>query len=379
MRNAENGFTEEEHKRKLLEGNFFNGETIQFIQKQAYSPGMINQGFIYVVWTICTIVLIANIIITVNIIPHWALCTIALVVAFIVMSFYLTYTFAFDELASKALALTNYRILLLSEGTWVKIVSLPYSNVEMEEWKEDGLKFWFSPNKFENGGRPHIKILGLSAEEKLRVQELFLQGKTRNLSSFKPLSPLSPKYECSKEISHVVQDHLPLLWEHKLSDTSPYSIWVKVLILGFLIASFLIGGVPGVMLGMGYNTLHICIVTAIIVLCWVLAIIFVRYSRTGYFAITENSLLKIELRWRGTCVESLPFHKVYPIFNWSVYYFTRANEQNGSRTNYDLKHYFPTAKGFFIAGPSSGIVQREEIIFRKYLDTLKDVSTVECV
>eukprot|EP01112_Ceratiomyxa_fruticulosa_P012020 TRINITY_DN3308_c0_g4_i1.p1 TRINITY_DN3308_c0_g4~~TRINITY_DN3308_c0_g4_i1.p1 ORF type:complete len:198 (+),score=27.88 TRINITY_DN3308_c0_g4_i1:841-1434(+) len=195
----------------------------------------------------------------------------------------------------------------------------------------------------------------------------------------------SPKYECSKEIASLVQNHLPFLWERKLPRYSTFYPWAKVLAFGFPVMCFLIAVGPGLLLGIEVSPFLQWLLTIIIIAAWLFSTILAAFcSARYYFAITEKGLLKIEKGWRGARVQSLPFGKVYPISTGAQHKTVERipavpDEPVVGKDIVNLRHRFPEHEGFFLAGSAYELIQREEIIFRKYLDTLKEVNTVENV
>eukprot|EP01112_Ceratiomyxa_fruticulosa_P012017 TRINITY_DN3308_c0_g2_i1.p1 TRINITY_DN3308_c0_g2~~TRINITY_DN3308_c0_g2_i1.p1 ORF type:complete len:378 (+),score=49.93 TRINITY_DN3308_c0_g2_i1:737-1870(+) len=351
---------------KAYNFNLFKGEKILFTQKDtAISKLLFNLAVDFVLFCI-----IPELIVYFVTVGHYErfLFIIMFVCAYLTISFYYRRKFTF----SSTLVLTNYRIL--SQISF-DIVSLPYTNIEMKEWKNDGLQFWFTPNRDSNGGRAHIEASGLSEEEKRTVQELFFEGKSRDLSDFQPSVTTSPNYECKdKEIVHLVQDYLPFLWYYKLPRWSDCFPWTKVFILGLSVVFFLLAIGPGIIMLSGMHGLPIKVLSAIIVIVWFLIVLIVAFTTRVYFAITEKGLLRIETSLRGSRVQSLPFDKVYPIYSEMSSLF----QQNKQRTPAHIRsHYLQTFGNFEVSGTE--IIAREEIIFRKYLDTLNDgfYSTVE--
>eukprot|EP01112_Ceratiomyxa_fruticulosa_P012689 TRINITY_DN3528_c0_g1_i4.p1 TRINITY_DN3528_c0_g1~~TRINITY_DN3528_c0_g1_i4.p1 ORF type:complete len:378 (-),score=49.36 TRINITY_DN3528_c0_g1_i4:43-1176(-) len=364
---------ESQHKVQVVEffkGNLWNGETILFIQKKPQSSG---DGY----FLLCSLPVLISAVIPPLLLYYaikpseeWMFFLMMLSMAPAFFTLYFTSRIFESTVVFKMLALTNYRILVLSDRT---MISLPYTNVEVKDWQKDGLQFWFTPNKHEKGRYAPVEVLGLSNEEKRQVQELLLQGKCQDLSSFQPSVP-SPKWECDNKIAQIVNDHLPFLWECKgLPLLSFYHPWTKVFVWGFVIVYFTIGIVPGIMMGFAVSEFLQLLFTVISIAVWLFMVLWVMFYTQHYFVITERGLLKIETGLNGTIVQSIAFDKVYPIFSPSVYFL---NFQSGHKLNLSQKvqHNFQTpSSGFFISGEVSDRFLRGEIIFKKYLDTVKKV------
>eukprot|EP01112_Ceratiomyxa_fruticulosa_P012021 TRINITY_DN3308_c0_g5_i1.p1 TRINITY_DN3308_c0_g5~~TRINITY_DN3308_c0_g5_i1.p1 ORF type:complete len:372 (+),score=39.63 TRINITY_DN3308_c0_g5_i1:690-1805(+) len=351
--------------------NLFNGEKILFSQK--HSRISTCWDVLFYVALLAVVIQIAPLLTVLPGLFHryeWTLFASFLGLAFTVAVFYFRKRIMY-KCCSNLFVLTNYRIL--QKVGLLGVVSLPYTNVEMREWKEDGLLFWFTPNRDSNGGRAHIQVSGLSEDEKCKVQELFFEGKARDLSGFQPLSTLTPNYEVGKEIGHLLQEHLPLLWYYKLPLASYFHPWLKVFALGLCIVCTLIVAGPGVTMTFGvWSGASLWLPCVIFIGIWLLIVMLVLFSTRVHFAITEKGLLKIKTDIIGACIESLGFDKVYPIYS-----FMNASQSNGWLDDYttDIRsHSFQSIDGLELCGKE--IVSQEEVIFRKYLDTLKDGANV---
>jgi len=344
----------------------FHNEEILFHKKPTTLSSVID--FLIVFFLPCSLVpLLLFGPITFNILvyfPNYAFLysTIAVFLPIFCFSFYL----GVYRTRAKWFFLTNYRIAM--SFTASSIVSIPYTNVEMRDWNDDGLQFWFTPNK--TGGCPHISVSNLSVDEKRKIQELFLQGQARNLDDFTTFSYCNQNFECMNPVAHLVQDKLPFLWVYKPSRYSHHCLWVKVFSWGLCSALFLIGVGPAVMFILGVDSFSIWLVSVIVGGCWLFALLFSVFFRQLYFAVTDRELLTIETGIRGNHIQTISFDKVFPMYSSRNPLHPLQSDNESAIT----RHSFQTPNGLTIFGPNKLI--REEIIFRKYLDTLKGTSNV---
>jgi len=356
----------------FIRESLFKGEEFLFCTESIISKcvtGKVKRSYLvwdilyYLTWFIVLMVP-PNVVLPIFTSSNWALFAIPLSMIPFFLGTYLLRPMA-SKHDSHFLALTNYRILQNLSFYGFDFVSLPYTNVEMREWKSDGLKFWFTPNRDLNGRRAHIQVSGLSEDEKRKIQKLFLEGKARDLSAFQPSTALTPNFEIEKEIGYLIQEHLPFLYYFKLSRISCPHPWINVFALGLSAVLLLIAAGPGVMMGLGMSGRPVWLPIVIIIAVWLLIMLLMMFSIKLHFAITEKGLLNIETGLRGTHIKTLGFDKVYPIYTErrdtkkvQFLYFSRTKS-----------NWFQSFGGFELCGLQ--IIEREEIIFRKYLDTLK--------